>query len=139
MNLSGHWQGIILYGPEYGDWENKELLFEMTIKQSGDTFTAIAIDTGGIGRNPDEAEINGFISGYNISFTKQYKSTLTYDEQGQVIVLKNKPSPIVEYTGVFDSLLDKVSGEWQIDILVKQLKDEWLDETFTGHWTMTRN
>jgi hypothetical protein len=139
MNLSGHWKGIILYGPEYGEWEGKELFFEMTIKQTDDTFKAIAIDTGGIGCNPDEADIEGFISEDSISFTKQYRSTLTYDEKGQVAVLKNKPSAIVDYTGVFNSQFDKVSGEWQIDVLIKQLKDEWLDETFTGHWTMTRN
>ncbi len=139
MNLSGHWTGTIFYGPEYGDWENKELHFKMTIHQTGDTFTAIAIDTGGVGCNPDAAEISGFISKDKISFTKQYKSTLTYDEHGQVVVLKNKPSPIVEYAGDIDVKLDKMSGDWQIDVLIKQYKDEWLDETFTGHWTMTRD
>jgi hypothetical protein len=139
MNLSGHWTGTIFYGPEYGDWENKELHFKMIIHQTGDTFTASSTDIGGIGCNPDTADISGFISTHKINFTKQYKSTLTYDEQGQVIVLKNKPSPIVEYTGDINLALDKIIGDWQINLLVKQYADEWLDETFNGRWTMTRD
>lgn len=138
MNLTGHWTGTIFYGPEYGEWENKELHFKMTIHQTDDTFTAVSTDMGGVGCNPDTAEISGFVSANQISFTKQYGSTLTYDEKGQVVVLKNKPSPTVEYTGKIDAIHHRINGNWRIDVLIKHYKDEWLDETFTGRWTMTR-
>ncbi|MBL7901146.1 MAG: hypothetical protein JNK73_04055 [Bacteroidia bacterium] len=138
MNLTGQWKGIITFGPEYGDWEDKELYFSMDLRQTGLIIEGTAVDTGGVGCNPDIADIKGFVDGDSISFRKQYRSTVTEDENGIEIVEKGKPSPEVEYIGTIDRSFDKIEGEWQINVAVQKLKDAWLDETWTGQWEMSR-
>jgi hypothetical protein len=138
MNLTGHWKGTIIFGPEYGDWENKELYFTMDLVQTGTAFTGTSVDTGGVGMTPDIADITGFIEDNTISFRKQYRSSVSFDEDGNEFIEKGKPSPEVEYFGTVDTLLSKIEGEWAIHILVQSLKDSWVDETWTGRWVMTK-
>lgn len=110
----------------------------MDLRQTGSTIDGTSVDTGGVGCNPDVADIKGFIDGNTISFRKQYRSTVTEDENGAEIIEKGRPSPEVEYIGTIDRTIYKIEGEWQINIAVQALKDTWLDETWAGHWVMTR-
>ncbi len=60
INLNGLWTFVIVYGPEYEEMENKELVFEAEFSQDEDTFTAVGIDKDGAGMSPDLAKIRVF-------------------------------------------------------------------------------
>ena len=138
MNLSGKWKGVIVYGPEYEEDENQELYFTVDITQDLEQFTGIAKDTSGLGCNPDSATIKGFVDNNTISFVKQYASTLTFDENGNEVVEKGKPSPIVNYWGEYDTTLHKFVGGWEICVDAQQFGEGWFEEVFTGTWSMQR-
>ncbi|MES2285622.1 MAG: hypothetical protein V4547_08035 [Bacteroidota bacterium] len=137
-NLNGNWKGIIIYGPEYRNLENKELYFSLEIKQEEETFTGTAIDTSGIGTNPDIAEVRGFIEANEISFVKQYKSTLWFDENYSVIIEKDKLGPEINYWGTFDPLTGTMEGNWEIVVDSQQIGQGYLDNICTGTWTMRK-
>ena len=137
FDITGHWKGIITYGPEYEDWENKELYFSVDLFQDNDIINGIASDTGGIGVNYDKAKIKGFIENYEISFIKQYDTVTWTDETGEITDIE-KPGPEINYTGTYNPISNSFEGQWEICILVRQIGDTWLDEVWTGTWTMTR-
>lgn len=138
MNLNGQWKGIIIYGPDYGELENKELYFSANISQNLEIFSGVSVDTGGVGANPDKAVINGFIDGNEISFVLQYASTAWFDENNKVVIEKNKPGPEINYWGTFDPLTNMVEGHWEIVISSEQVGYGWLDDIATGTWSMQR-
>jgi hypothetical protein len=138
-NLHGHWEGTIIYGPGYGENENKELYFNIDIVQTKDTFTGTAVDTRGVGVNPDNALIKGFVEDNEVSFVKQYASTLWFDENNTEILLKDKPSPEINYWGTFDSVTNSIKGNWEIIITGKETEEGWLVDIATGTFTMRRS
>jgi len=139
ININGQWKGVITYGPEYDELENSELYFSIDIKQTADTFTGVAHDTGGVGTNPDKALVNGFVEGNSINFTKQYQSTLIIEEDGTETVLRGKPAPEVHYWGTFDQLTNTLEGEWEISVYAEKFADGYFDDVFRGTWKASRH
>lgn len=137
-NLNGQWKGKVIYGPDYGELENKELYFSVDITQNLDTFTGIALDTGGVGANPNKAAINGFVDGNEISFVMQYSSTARFDENNKVVIEKDKPSPEINYWGTFDPLTNVIEGNWEIVINSEQIGYGYLDDIATGSFSMRK-
>lgn len=136
-NLSGQWKGTIVYSEDYVDLEGEELYFTLEITESAGTFKGIAWDTGGVGVNPDKATVKGFVEGDEISFLKQYGSTLIY-ENGKETLEKDKPSAEVNYWGTIDREANRVEGHWEIIVDSQKAGDGWFDDIITGSFTMQK-
>lgn len=136
--LEGQWIGIITYGPEYGEFEGKELFFAANFIQTADTFTGTAIDTGGAFPNEEEATISGFLEEDKISFVKQYPYEGFIEEDGTVTTNKDKPGPEIHYIGKYNTLTNSFEGTWEIAMDEFQYGDGWFENIATGTWTMKR-
>ncbi len=135
ININGLWTFVVVYGAEYGDLENQELIFEAEFSQNEDTFTAVGIDKSGVGMSSDLAKIRGFLDGDTISFVKQYEFSHYASEDGNTIIDKNNVGHEINYFGTYDSTSDLFYGDWDI---TTRPKGFWYDLTATGTWTMRR-
>lgn len=135
INLKGLWTFVIVYGPEYGDVENQELIFEAEFSQDDDTFTAVGVDKSGVGMSPDLAKIKGFLDGNDISFVKQYEYSHYVTDDGETVVDKSDKGHDINYFGTYDSLNNLFYGDWDITSRPKGLG---FDITATGTWIMRR-
>jgi hypothetical protein len=138
IDLTGYWEGVIILGPQYGDKASMELFFSIEIKQEDESFTGIAKDIKGIGCNPDVAMVKGFVDENNISFTKEYLSTVIIDENGNEILQKGVLSPEISYTGVYDAASGSCEGEWEMYINSIKTTTGWIEDLLGGTWKMTR-
>ena len=135
INLNGLWTFVIVYGPEYEEMENKELIFEAEFTQDGDTFTATGMDKDGVGMSPDLARMKGFIDENMISFVKQYEFSHYASGDGKTIVDNNNPGHEINYYGTYDATTNSFSGDW--DITTRPIGVGY-DVTATGTWSMKR-
>ena len=135
INLNGLWTFVIVYGPEYEEMENKELVFEAEFSQDEDTFTAVGIDKDGAGMSPDLAKIKGFLDGDRISFVKQYEFSHYASGDGKTIIDNNNPGHEINYFGAYDSINNMFYGDWDI---TTRPKGFGYDVTATGTWFMKR-
>jgi hypothetical protein len=138
LNLPHTWTGVIHYGKNYRRLKDKEIYFELEIKQDGEKITGISMDTGGFGASPDPATIKGEINENKISFIKQYSSRHFLNSKGEMIVDKSQPGPEIFYTGIYNDEDESFSGDWLMKIKFKLFKLLPLTFNFGGSWTMKR-
>jgi hypothetical protein len=138
IDITGAWRGEIIYGRKYRQYEGRTLFFEAEFTQNGNSIQGNSVDTGGVGANPDPAEITGSIRKNKISFVKQY-STLAYmDEEGNNVIDRSQAGPEIYYFGIYDEQTGMFSGIWEYRIKVKFL---WIIPSLYragGVWSMTR-
>lgn len=137
ININGNWTGTITYGKEYWKFKGKELYFDMELAQHGEEFKGTAIDIGGWGISPDQAIVEGSITGNKIDFAKQY-SSLHYFSNGKVKIDPSAKGNIIAYSGVFDEVTQTFQGEWVIRGKVKLFGFIPIHYKNTGTWTMRR-
>lgn len=111
---SGHWKGEIVFGKKYGRKEGTKLFFELEMVQYTNQITGVAIDTAGEVVSPDEAAINGTISGNDIDFVKQYVHSHYLLEDGSLHVDETQPGHLIYYTGSYREETDSFAGTWRI-------------------------
>lgn len=101
---AGQWQVFFKYGPEYGPIiENKEAEFRLFVEVFQDEqFRGRTIDWNGFGAEGEVALVRGFIDGDLISFTKEYKHRLYFDEWGNSVADDNEKGLTVVYEGRFN-------------------------------------
>jgi hypothetical protein len=139
--IVGQWLGYFTYGEEYGeDLHGEKVQFRLFIEQvKNDEFEGKSIDLEGIGANYEVARLRGYLQGDLISFTKEYPYSYSIDDSGNCVEHKDKPHPIVSYTGNYNADLKIFSGEWELRIDIKPVGEYWLEEVSTGTWEMIRD
>lgn len=137
IDLSGKWVGTVVYGAEYKQFSGKELFFEFELIQQGDEIAGTAIDTGGTGVSPDQANILGTFKNNKIIFLKQYESSHYYSGN-ETKIDRSKPGPKIKYTGEYNEQTQTFSGEWVIKITFLLLWIIPMRLKSTGSWTMQR-
>ena len=137
MEINGNWTGVIIYGKEYREHENKELFFDAQINQKGNNFSGISTDTAGVGMNSDKAILNGTINDKQIEFIKQYDSYHYYYKE-QIVIDRSRKGPIIQYKGIFDKGDNCFKGEWLIEMRYKLLFFIPLKYKCKGKWEMKR-
>ncbi len=113
MDLTGKWQGTLLYGNTYIAQRGKELHFEIDMIQDGNGITGKAKDIEGAGMSPDNAEIKGFYEKGKIFFIKKYERAHYSDGKGGTIFVDEIEGPEIHYEGKFDSNTNRISGKWK--------------------------
>ena len=138
QDLNGLWTGTVVYGKSYGQHSGKELHFSMDLVHHGDEIAGTAQDIGGLGVNPDPANILGTFRDKKIDFLKQYP-TFHYgkDRSEKVTIDKSHTGPKIKYTG---TLRDNgtLVGHWSMQMIFLFL---WLIPVRlkkSGTWTMRR-
>jgi hypothetical protein len=138
IDISGSWQGEIIYGHKYRQYAGKALFFEATFTQQADDIHGTATDTGGEGVNPDLASITGRLAGNRFSFIKRYASLAYIDEEGKRVVDRSTPGFDIHYLGIYDTETGKFSGTWEYRVKMRVLWIiPWLHRP-GGTWTMSR-
>lgn len=112
-DISGNWQGKIIYGEAYGNEAGEILYFDMVMEQDGESITATSADTGGYGVNEDPADIEGMFINNEIEFIKKYKTSIQqFRDKGEIVFRKITPGPNIYYTGIYDPKTEIFTGEW---------------------------
>ena len=137
-SITGKWRVTIIYGSQYKTLAGKKLQCLMELRDTGDgQFEGIAKDLEGLGMNPFEAKITGFLEGENISFVKQYKHSGNTDADGVFHVDETKPGKDVQYSGRYNPHYGYFIGEWVIEVYrIKKGKD--LTYSSKGNWAMKK-
>lgn len=128
INFPEQWLGYFSYGPEYGeDLAGEKVTFRLVVDSFNDgQFTGRSVDLEGIGANYEIAQINGYIEGYFISFTKQYPYFYGLDEAGNTIDDKGKQHPIVAYSGEYKPATKTYAGQWELRMEIAPVGEYWV-------------
>ena len=118
MDFSGKYEGILWYDEDYPDkYQGAELTFQMEIEEVDNSFSGIAIDTGGVGTSPDEAIVTGIITDKLVHFDKIYKRLHYSDEVGNTIIDDNREGFPILYEGIFNQDKGLYEGTWKYNVL----------------------
>ncbi|NTS42463.1 hypothetical protein HRG84_16295 [Flavisolibacter sp. BT320] len=141
IELEGQWVGHFAYGPDYGEEMNGEKVqFRVFIDRSKNGgFVGRSVDLEGIGANFEVAEVKGFLEEGLISFTKQYPHFYALDEAGNTVEDKNKPHPLVAYTGTYNQSTKTFTGDWEMRVAIAPVGTYWLEDVCTGTWEMRKD
>jgi hypothetical protein len=135
MDLTGKWQGTVVYGADYRKYKFEELYFDMIITQQGNKIKGVAIDTGGIGVNISEATIKGSIKTSKIRFIKQYQVRQTFTANGSKRDESRKGLEIF-YEGSFNELSQSFTGSWFMKKKIKRFLFFYRIHKNSGTWFM---
>lgn len=141
IKLEGQWVGHFVYGPEYGEEMNGEKVqFRVFIDKSmNGAFAGRSVDLEGIGANYEVAQVKGFLEEGLISFTKQYPHYYELDEGGGTFEDKNKPHPLVAYTGEYNDTTKTFTGDWEMRMDIAPVGAYWLEDICAGTWEMRKD
>jgi hypothetical protein len=137
--LNGEWIGYFTYGEMYP--ENIRSLksgFEMKLDTNGDQINGVCFDDDMKGRLDTPANINGKINPESIHFTKQYPFFFSIDARGNVIKDESKTPSTVNYSGNYDAASNSVNGKWQISMIEMNSRNEQVEKTVGGNWSMKK-
>ena len=137
MEVNGNWEGIIVYGKEYGENAGKKVVFRSELTQNNDCISGLFYDISGFGTNPEPADVNGKIEGNKIGFVKQYRTKHMVSGNKHQIDTSRK-GPKIFYSGTFDEVTNSFNGNWTIKVSRKFFGLIPLNIRSTGTWTMKK-
>lgn len=139
-NISGQWKGYFWYGKEYGELESESVEFMMFLEENDGAVRGKCFEMGGVGvaEGADLAEMNGFVTGTQISFIKKYASATFLDEDGNAYADPSKASQEIHYEGEFDRSKMQFEGKWEIIEKVEDYGDTLIEYIATGTWMMKK-
>jgi hypothetical protein len=141
IDFNGQWEGHFAYGPEYGeDLVGERVQFKLFVDSfKVGQFTGRSVDLEGIGANYEIAQVNGYVDGDFISFTKQYPHLYGLDEAGNTIEDKSRQHPIVSYSGNYNTSNKTFSGKWELRMEIASVGEYWLEDISSGTWEIRRD
>lgn len=141
MNITGKWQGTLVYGEGYDEESvGKTLDFEFDIVDTDGEITATGKDLSGHGFNPTPSYMSGFLDEGIISFIKRYKQGLTIDENGQEELLPEEENYEINYSGNYNVTTKEFEGDWEIVMYFKPEEDPDViySHMCVGTWKMSK-
>lgn len=141
--LNGTWSGYYKYGDHYPEefkLGKEPFTLELTFDDAN--FKGICKDKFTESYFNKPATVEGTFVPNLISFIKRYPSLLTVDDKMQTIVIPDKPSLEIHYTGLyyksFFSKTIRIVGEWTMTnlVLTESGKKDYF--TFDGTWMMQK-
>ena len=140
ISMSGEWFGHYIYGPEYGEeLAGRTVTFKFSIEELADgQFQGTCIDFDGVSTQQEPIIIHGFVDNDYISFTKDYSTYYTFNEDGKPVPDPRKKKPELNYYGHFDLSTGIFSGDWELVEEIRPLADGYVEHIFTGTWEMKR-
>lgn len=125
------------YGYLYDDEASDYSSFEINVELIDGTFKGTVFEEEFTGATGDLIQVKGFIDGDFISFIKTFPYGFWIDENGDYIFDKTALGHQVIYHGNFDQENGIWSGEWEIELSVKNINDENDEvEVMVGVWDM---
>ena len=113
MKPPAHFIGELTYGEMYKQTAGESMQFALEISWHGNAFSGVSKDLSGRGVSPDEANINGHLSGDTISYIKQYKRRHFIGADLSTEIHEKPGFPIL-YEGKFNSDKNQYEGTWEI-------------------------
>ena len=141
IDFNGQWARHFTYGTEYEDGiAGGKVQFRLFVDSFQDgQFIGRSVDLEGIGANYEIAQVNGYIDGDFISFSKQYPHLYGLDEAGNKIEDKSRQHPIVSYSGEYNVNTKIFSGQWELRMEIEPVGEYWLEDICTGTWEIRRD
>lgn len=135
--FTGRWEGFYSYGS--GNVPNSDdakigFVAEMFLKDGAMTGTCEESVTREQMKKP--AVLTGFIEGNWISFIKKYPFHFQIAKDGSVLTDPKKPSHSIHYSGLFDPVLGRWQGDWEIDTFVQDNFNGNPNTRMKGRWEM---
>jgi hypothetical protein len=111
---------------------------ELNILDNDGEITATGKDLSGHGFNPTACKIEGFYDEGLISFLKQYEKGLTWDENGNTIVLPDENNYEINYSGNYNNDTKEFEGDWEVAMYYQSEDnpDLWIQQVGLGTWKM---
>jgi len=137
-SLSGKWKGYYTLGESYEENEGESVSFILIIEEHDETFNGVCIDNQTKDLFSEPITVSGFRSEELISFSKQYPFSYYEDEYGKIVVDRTKKHPEIAYTGKYDSISQRFSGEFYLvdEQSAIEITEGYLEPGLAGTWTM---
>lgn len=137
--LNGLWSGYFRYGQQFGDLQGQKVTFRITLQETEEgQFHGKCIELEGEGVNPEIANIRGYMEGNCITFVKEYPINYFFDEEGNLVVNKRTPAPLLTYFGEYNWPTKTFTGHWELEVNHGYLIDRDAVTVFTGTWEMSK-
>lgn len=121
------------------DEDTRYFSFEMNASFQNGSFEGDVHEEEFSGLTSDTVHIKGFIEEDMISFVKTYPYFWTYDDQGNIIMDKEKKGHEVVYEGYFDEGTGSWSGQWEVLMSEeKTYPGQYKQQFIIGPWDMKR-
>ena len=139
--IVGQWYGIFNYGPEYGPGlEGENVIFSFLIHElPNGQFKGKCIEFGGIGASDEISIIQGFIEDDFISFTKEYQTYTSFDENYNEVPYTGPLPPRISYRGNYDPTNNTYKGTWELWSNEESYGYGTFVDVTTGIWEMGRD
>jgi hypothetical protein len=111
-DLNGKWTGELIYDESFGKLANEILFFVIDISRKGDEIRGVSVDVDGVGLNPSEATITGFLDEEKINFVKEYKTIVATEFSAAVFNPANRKGAEMSFSGSYNPAAKEFEGEW---------------------------
>ncbi len=138
-DLDGKWTGELIYDESFGRLANEILFFVMEIRRKGDEFKGTSVDIDGVGINPSEAMIKGFLEEKHINFVKEYKTIEKTEFNSVVFNPSNKKGAEITFSGFFNAETGAFEGEWVSLSDFMSYNNDVPGSFRGGSWTMRKD
>ena len=116
---------------------NKAELFQLEIEFNRGKFTGVSVDNEFLKISDLPIQVAGFIEGDHISFIKSYPFHYEADEGGVTKIDTTRAGHNVIYDGYFDPIIEKWSGEWEIQIdEINPIDSDYKQIYIGGEWEL---
>ena len=139
IRIKQNWKGYFTYYAGYEPEEQyKEVDFQIEIYLEGNNFSGTSSNSETKSSFDKPATVKGFFDNEKISFVLKYPCAYFLDENGEVVLDRNKEHPDIHYLGFFEDDQKKVSGNWEMTIYEERYGDGYLNEILNGTFEMRR-
>ena len=144
--MNGQWAGFFTYGAGYPETvQGCSTGFRLFLEDTGNCrFAGTAIDLEGTGSLFEQSVVTGFTEGRFISFTKTYRDTHYFNEDGSLNESVEEKNAIVQYEGEYNASSNCFNGTWEIWANYYSMEEQILPEVKlylagSGTWEMRKD
>lgn len=87
----------------------------------------------------DGSVIDGVVSATEIVFNKMYPKAYSVEEDGNLIIHKDRGQQVVVYKGKYEPSTQTFAGEWEIRLVYLPESGTEAEHVSKGHWKMKRS
>ncbi|RZS93859.1 hypothetical protein [Aquimarina brevivitae] len=138
-NTKQTWQGSFSYLEDHSNLvQHIEVPFIMQIEEKEGSFFGTSVDDESKEVFDQPAMVTGFFEENMVSFILKYPYSYYRNEEGVLIVDKNKEHPDIHYTGFYDPDSQDFQGNWELVLDKIFFGNDYLEEVLQGPFEMKR-
>lgn len=141
MNINGIWEGAYTYGSDYPEnIAGTSIKFTVELLANGSDISGSFTDQETRDIFPEGGTLDGAHENNYINMIKRYSCTWGFNEDGEMIIMKDQPSHLIVYEGYIENGM--FTGSWEIPVFNEEKLDQpgliYQEITGSGTWWMQK-